>query len=235
MDDRRRQLETAALLTLGIAPFFFNGLYNPPLAAHDRGWFWIVDIATWIVLPALLLLMGRHRGLFSAADLGLRASVRQRESPWALFLLVPAVAFVMVQLDVAAAHWAANALTEGWPHPRFNYGDVIPPPGPQTGSLQLLAITHLCVTAGVVEELYYRAVFHRLFAPTGWMSAIGYVLASSVVFAGVHWEGGLPRVVEAFVVGVFAALFFRLMRNVWPLIIGHVVTDWYWFGIPGAG
>jgi hypothetical protein len=45
----------------------------------------------------------------------------------------------------------------------------------------------------------------------------------------VQWEGGLPSLAESFAVGVFAAIVFRLTGNVWPLIVGHIIPDGYWF------
>lgn len=233
--DPRRWTELAPLLAAGVFPFYLNGLYNGPFAAANRSSFWVVEVATWVVMPAVLLFVGHRRGYFTLAELGLTAKVRGSRHPWILWVLAAAVPFVMWRLDVSVAAWASAALPPGWALPPFRYADVVPPPGPDTGGYRLLALAYLCVGAGVVEELYYRAMMNRLFS-RGWASGVGYVLMSSAVFAGAHWEGGLPNLVEAFAVGVFAATTFRLTGNLWPLILGHAVTDWYWFaGGPSAG
>lgn len=228
----QQHLELAGLLAVGIAPFYLNGLYNGPLAAGSRPSFWVVEALAWVVLPAAVLLVARRRGLFAPADLGLHAYVRGRHRPATVLALAIVVSVVFLRLDVWAAHGAHAALPAGWPVPGFRYSDVLPPPGPRTGGWRLLAVVYLCVTAGVVEELYYRAMFDRLF-PRGPAGAAGYVAASSIIFAGAHWEGGLPNVAEALAVGLFAAALFRLTRNLWPLVAGHVLTDWYW--LAGAG
>ena len=234
-DDARRRIELAALLAIGIAPFYLNGFYNWRLAATDRSSFWLVEVVTWIVMPSVLLFAGRRRGLFTSAELGITARVRGVPRPWLLALMLIAVPFAYVRLSVSATAWAHRALPSGWPIPAFGYRDVIPPPGPDSGWYHLLALAHLCVTAGVVEELYYRGAMDRLF-PRGWTGGACYVAVSSFVFAGAHWEGGLPIVAMNFAVGVFAAALFRLTGNLWPLIVGHVVADWYWFsGRAGAG
>lgn len=69
---------------------------------------------------------------------------------------------------------------------------------------------------------------NRLF-PKDWLRGVAYIVISSIVFAGAHWEGGLPNLAETFTVGIFAATIFRLTGNLWPLIVGHIITDWYWF------
>jgi hypothetical protein len=234
-DGARRRIELAALLAVGIAPFYLNGFYNWRLARADRFAFWSVEVFTWIVMPAVLLFAGWRRGLYDPPELGLSSRVRGSPRPWLLGVLLIAVPFVFLRLDVSVAVWAHRTLPFGWPLPPFRYTDVIPPPGPDTGGYRLLALAHLCVTAGVVEELYYRAAMDRLF-PRGWVAGACYVAVSSLIFAGVHWEGGLPSLAESYAVGVFAAIVFRLTGNVWPLIVGHIITDWYWFtGGPAAG
>jgi hypothetical protein len=227
----RERLELAALLAIGIAPFYLNGFYNSPLASSHRELFWVVEVGTWILMPLVLLLAGRRRGLYTAEDLGLMTAVRGHGRGWAVWPLMAIVPLAMWKLDVVVAIWGHRGLPPGWSLPPFHYADVVPPPGPETGWWRLLALSHLCLTAGFVEELYYRAAFDRLF-PRGWLAGFAYILVSSLVFACAHWEGGLPNLAEAFAVGVFAAAVFRATRNVWPLIVGHVVTDWYW--ISGA-
>ena len=223
-----RRVQLASLLILGIAPFYFNGLYNPPLAARYRGWFWIVEVCTWIVAPSVVLLCGLRRKLFSLADLGLSGRVRGKKRPWALLALMVAVPWIFFQIDVSVAQWAYETWPRGWQGRPFDYTDVLPPPGPQTGWWRLLAVTYFCVTAGVVEEFYCRGALARLFG-TGWFASVSYVIISSSLFAGGHWEGGVPRLAEALAVGLFAAIVFRSTQNLWPLILGHIVTDWYWF------
>lgn len=226
--------ELAALLAMGVAPFYLNGIYNPLLARSHLAAFWTVEVLTWIVMPAVLLFLGRRRGLFTWKALGLSTSVRGTRRPWLFVLLILVVSALFRWVDYSAAEWS-QGLPQIWTPAAFHYADVVPPPGPQTGWFRLLALCHLCITAGVVEELYYRAMMDRLF-PRGWVGASAYGLVSSMVFAGAHWEGGLRNVAEAFVVGLFAAALFRLTRNVWPLILGHIMADWYWLsgGVIGS-
>ncbi|MEX2217017.1 MAG: CPBP family intramembrane glutamic endopeptidase [Phycisphaeraceae bacterium] len=224
----RQRLELAALLAIGITPFYLNGLYNETLAKEHRAWFWVVEVFTWIVMPAMLLIVGRLRGLFTFTELGLSRKVCRRDLPWAFLALLVIIPFLAIRLDMVVYQWAHSSLPSGWPHPTFHYSDVVPLPGPDTGLWRLLVLLHLCMTAGVVEEILYRAMFDRLF-PRGWAGGIAFVIISTLVFAGAHWEGGLPNVTEAAILGVFYATIYRLTGNLWPLMLGHTIIDWYWF------
>ena len=185
-------------------------------------------MVTWVVLPAALLTVAVRRGLLCRESLGLHPRVRGRRHPALLLALVVIVAYLFLEIDMWALHRAHAIFPSAeLPPDAFTYRDVVPPRGPRTGGWRLLALTYLCVSAAVVEELYYRAAFDRLF-PRTLVGAVAYVLTSSSVFAGAHWEGGLRNVAESFAVGLFAAVVFRVTGNLWPLMVGHLIVDWYW-------
>ena len=50
-----------------------------------------------------------------------------------------------------------------------------------------------------------------------------------MLFALVHWQGWLPCVLASYALSMASALVFLGFRNLWPLIIGHVPTDFVWF------
>jgi len=83
------------------------------------------------------------------------------------------------------------------------------------------------LTAGFVEEIYYRGMMSRLF-PDGWRGTLLYVPVSSLVFASVHWDGGVWTMFEALTFGLAAGAIFRATRNLWPLIVAHAVIDYGW-------
>jgi membrane protease YdiL (CAAX protease family) len=60
----------------------------------------------------------------------------------------------------------------------------------------------------------------------------GYINAqiyTPIVFALPHWEGGLHNVLATYVCALFFALLFLITKNLWPLIVGHIYTDYVWF------
>jgi len=56
-----------------------------------------------------------------------------------------------------------------------------------------------------------------------------YIAVSPLLFALVHWEGGTANVIAAYIFGLGAVGVFMYMKNIWPLIIGHIYTDYVWF------
>jgi hypothetical protein len=168
----RKRLLLFALVLTGVLPFEANGWYNPRLASTLR-LFWAIETATWIVLPTVLLLVGLRGNLFTLADLGLSARIRGRPIPILLGFLIFIVPVGLYWLD----QWAVAASAQIWPHNwwaiGFHYADLVPPAGPETGWWRLLALLHLSVTAGVVEEILYRAMLSRLFPPTTRVGALG--------------------------------------------------------------
>jgi membrane protease YdiL (CAAX protease family) len=222
----RRRFILFVLVLVGVLPFEINGWYNPRLAATPR-LFWLVESGTWIVLPAVLLLIGLRGRLFTLSDIGLGARIRGQLRPILLGFLLVAVPLGLYWLD----QWAVATAVRTWPHNfwavGFHYSDMVPPAGPDTGWWRLLTIVHLSVAAGVVEEVLYRGMLSRVFPGTA-AGAAAFVAVSLLLFVPAHWEGGIRTCFEAAVFGLAAALLFRLTHNLWPLIVAHVVIDFGW-------
>jgi membrane protease YdiL (CAAX protease family) len=66
-------------------------------------------------------------------------------------------------------------------------------------------------------------------AGTGVKRATLYVTVSSTLFGLSHFENGAVEVLSTGLFGVVAALFALRVRNLWPLIVGHFVTDFVAF------
>jgi membrane protease YdiL (CAAX protease family) len=59
--------------------------------------------------------------------------------------------------------------------------------------------------------------------------AIVYVVVSSTLFGLSHFESSAVEVLATGLYGVVAAVFALRVRNLWPLIAGHFVTDFVAF------
>ncbi|MCP4769644.1 MAG: CPBP family intramembrane metalloprotease [Gammaproteobacteria bacterium] len=51
-----------------------------------------------------------------------------------------------------------------------------------------------------------------------------------LLFSLVHWEDGLANLASTYIFGVFMAIAYLGLRNLWPLVIGHIFIDLVWFG-----
>jgi membrane protease YdiL (CAAX protease family) len=51
------------------------------------------------------------------------------------------------------------------------------------------------------------------------------VLVTSLLFGAYHWWTGVGNIVEAVMMGVLLMLFFRRSAALWPIVLGHYLTD----------
>lgn len=56
-----------------------------------------------------------------------------------------------------------------------------------------------------------------------------YLAISPVLFALIHWESGAANTAASYIFGLLAAGSYVVLRNLWPLIVAHVYTDYAWF------
>jgi len=209
----------AALFFLGISPFLVNGVINPVIALYPRI-FWSFEVLSWVFLPlAIFGIALRQLGL-RAEEMGLHARVRGQRNLG--LVLVLCVLFAPLYLIIYNESRAAflSIFPEA---PFFAYQSIVP----EDGAMRVVAILYLAITAGVVEELYFRGLFFKIssFFPA---QAAVYVLGSATFFSLIHWEGGLSNVGATFVLGIITTLLYLLIRNLWPFMIGHAYTDYVW-------
>jgi len=216
--ERRRRVTIFCLL---VAPFLVNGVLNAAVAATP--WlYWSLEVVVWLLWPGALLYVASRVAGVDTRRLGLDATVFGRPSPGAL-----AAACVLLSATWPPCYDALETLAGAWlpGAPLFVYESVVP--GSQPG--RLLAAAWFALTAGVVEELIYRGYCWQLCRdlahPRAW-----FLLPGPLLFASVHWEAGLAAVFVAWAFGVMAAVLYLVLRNLWPLIVAHAVTDFIAFG-----
>jgi hypothetical protein len=52
-----------------------------------------------------------------------------------------------------------------------------------------------------------------------------YPALSAAAFALIHWESGSREVIATFLLGVVLAALYLRIRNLWPFVAGHEITD----------
>ncbi len=216
------RFETALLLFAGILPFELNGFYNQYLFFYPR-LYWLVEIISWIILPIGILMWGIHRRLFTFSDIGFHTRIaNQKNIPVFILclLFIPVITLTFYSVlgvigrSLSAINYGAQA---------FSYNLIVP----KHGFNRFVVLVYMAVSAGVVEEIYYRGIFRKIFSH-GWINNCGYVLLSSIVFSSIHWEGGIIKLLITFCDGILLAIIYLLTGNLWPLILGHFLIDLYW-------
>ena len=218
--------ELVVLLLIGIIPAEFNWLYNPRLADSPR-LFWSIDVARFVVLPTLLVGWGLSRRLFTFGDIGLHTRVFGRSNRMLFFPALILVPLLMHWEDPKFVAWARSAYPTTGRELHFDYAQVLPPRGPETGGWRLLAVTYMALSAAATEELIYRGILRRLFPPV-WLWSVPFVVFSAALFASIHWYGGPAKLLYTGCVGLLTAIIYALTGNLWPLIVGHFVIDFGW-------
>jgi membrane protease YdiL (CAAX protease family) len=89
----------------------------------------------------------------------------------------------------------------------------------------------MVIRAGVVEELFFRGYAIERLEGIG----CGRVVAGAIplaIFAGIHWTGGIPNVIVAFMLGAVATIFYLWRRDLVANMIGHGLSDFLGVVLP---
>ncbi len=108
--------------------------------------------------------------------------------------------------------------------PIFAYRSIIP----ESEAKRTLVVWYLAISAGIVEELYFRGLLFKISQFFRGSTSV-YLIFSPLVFSAIHWEGNLSNMGASYIVGLLGCLVFLWLKNIWPLIIGHTFTNLLWF------
>lgn len=215
-----RQQSYLAWFAVGVMPFMLNGWVNAGI--YRIAWaYWGFELLSWVVMPvAIFGYLLRKQGL-SFAELGLHANFCGKPN----LRMVVLTAIILMLLDYPLYSFFRSVSMEWLPaQPFFTYQTVLP----KQGVLHFLVVAYFAFSAGVVEEFYYRGLFYRICADFSHSHRV-YMLFSPALFAVGHWEGGVNAIMAAWIFGLFLSAIYLRTRNLWPLIAGHIATDFWWF------
>lgn len=205
-----------AAIPLGLG--VLNGFYNPLLYRTSPILFWVVDIASFVVVPLLLAYWLATAANIRPQHYGLRLPMN-----WGHFLgsslLLGMVLFCAYEL----ARKVGWALAYRWySSPGFAFGNVVP-----QGIAHLPTVLYMSVTAGVVESIFMLALPWYL-----WRDCFGlahrrgtFVWLISLLFASIHWEQGPHSMVAAFAYGYLACRLYWRLNDLWPIVGAHTLID----------
>lgn len=168
----------------------------------------IVTILSWFLLGFAGFTQG-GLGLQLRAQLGLMAPDLRRELGLGVVLGVGAwVAVIAVLFVVAIVLWAVGAQNA---LPRTPPAAV-----PFLAGLPLIVRFLLSLSAGVVEEVFFR----------GFLQPRVGILLSTAFFALAHFSYGQPfMLIGITVLSLIYGLIVRWRQNIWPAIVAHTLFD----------
>lgn len=206
---------------LGVFPFLVNGWINAKIHTNLT-LFWGFELFSWVVLPSIIfgyLFKFQH---LSWDDLGIHNKINHTKNIKTLFFLcVVAVLFTYPLNKIC--NQIAVAFVGNIPS-YFSYHSI----QPNILLLKWLSALYFALSAGIIEELYYRGLLYKIVKSASHPRLL-YLLLSPAFFAIVHWEQGMDGILSNYIFGMCAGLFYLKFKNLWPLILGHVITDYLWF------
>lgn len=215
--------EAPALLAIAVFLFYgeVNGWVNHALVPAAPAGFWAADLVFQCVLPFALLLRLRRQFQLGPADYGLKPITRWGDLVGTtLVVTVLASMAYLVAVRLALLFLYVSGRT-AWAEAFFAYQAVIP-----AGPMHLPVVVYFALTAGIFESIIYIGLpwvlwRERFGSRSGW----GFTFVSSVLFASIHWEQGVPGAVGALVFGLVACRVYLKVRDLWPIVVAHVLVD----------
>lgn len=197
----------------------FNGFYLPALERLGAPLFWCVDVLSWIVLPAVLLLLLLQRWQIRPRDYGF-APPQESLPRFVFFTLLTTLTLGAVFFGVRN-----HALPLfGYPAAVFQFEDM-----EKAGFSGYVIWIYSALSAGFVESIFYIGL--PWLACSRWrpVSPWLFALVSGFVFASVHWEQGPHVLMAAFAYGLAACVWFFRLRTLWHVALAHTLIDLYFF------
>lgn len=220
----QRRLERRSAILLAVFPSIaiglLNGLYKESLFRAEPLWFWLADIAQFVLVPIVSLLLLWRVSALAPRDYGY---VRiAGTNPWRALAFWTAVAtFALLACYQGGVKLFAPLFGEATA--AFGYEQTI---GTRTWT-RFVAVLYYAATAALVEETIYRGLpwlYFRLATPAR-HARWAYVVASSVLFSAIHWENGAHELAATGLVGVVACVLYLRIGSLWPLIGAHFLVD----------
>ena len=220
---RRAAVSRANAIFAATAPFIVlsivDGIYRE-FFRHSPIWFWSFDLFKFLVLPVASLLWLARASLVGPAQYGLTANPKY----YSLVRYAGLVACVVAALYLISFEVVGSFAWKlfGQPEPDFFYKDMAP-----SGAFRLPVVLYLAITAGLFEEIFFRALPLLYLQELGLKSnsLMKYVIGTSVLFGAIHWENGASEVMATFAYGLLASVLYLRLRDLWPLVVAHVSID----------
>jgi membrane protease YdiL (CAAX protease family) len=237
--------KTGWLLLLWLLPYFAlgigDGIFLPELVLSPVH-FWIYDFAKFVLLPAVYLLFF-YRYLHIHPGSYFFTSHRIAYNGWewtgvtlfsalvldviynsANLLVTLALGAVVIPLGWLLSPWfELPAISLDYP-PYFAYQMALP----DDRILHALVAIFFSITAGVVEEIFFRGLLRQAIAAILSPQAVKtYIALSALIFGLAHWEQGSYGLIGATLFGACAAWLYLKLGDLRPLIFAHALIDLY--------
>jgi membrane protease YdiL (CAAX protease family) len=185
--------------------------------------YWAIDVLKFVVLPAAAAVALAKRYSIFPRHYGLRSEPGRND--WGHFIGLTVFLALTLNLVYHATRYVAWLLLRPEPATSF-YFDIN-----ASGLLRIPVTLYMAVTAGVVEEVFFRGL-PLLYLERRFPNAVPkrlYVAGTALAFGLIHWMNGPHEFIATFVFGVLAATLYLRLRDLRLLIGAHICIDLYGF------
>lgn len=221
--DQRTAVLACLFPTVGV--LMLNGFWTEAIFRYSTSAYWAVDILSHLAIPlSMLYLLAKYYRVYPS-DYGFSGPDRAMR----LVDMMGLTVFVGIMFWISYIPVSATlGQILGSEISPFTYFNVLP----ETGPVRVFIAIYFSVSAGVFEEIMYRAlpwVYFSMFAPRR-SRVFYYAISSSLLFGFAHWENGVHEIFATFALGFVACILYVKIRNIWPFVIAHTWIDLtaYW-------
>jgi membrane protease YdiL (CAAX protease family) len=201
-----------ALPALIAAPVSYHVL---PTWFGEGSRYWIVDFFVGVAIPLLCLYTLYKKGV-GPNDYGLPRSLGgYKIAEFVSISFLCTLAFLAsIIVDTIARIYCVI--------------DPVGDPGLRLGrdGFGMLTVVYYATTAAFFDEIFFRGVLGAVFLKNRTqVNTIVYACVSASLFTIAHSGSDLASTISYLYFGIVSAMVYVLLRNLWPLIIAHFITD----------
>lgn len=205
------------IILLLIWPLYLNDLYLIPLQdAQETLLWWGIDAMFRLGAPLMTLWCLARANLVTVSDTGLVRPIHLPTIAAGTFL---AVFFFITERE----------LLDPWLWDLLPYGELFSGYSlPDHDFYYFPAIFYFAVTAGVFEEIIYRAIVTNQLEKMIESKTVVIIISCSI-FAGIHWSEGMAKIIFSFFIALPLTLWYMRTRKIWGMAACHVLYNFLQF------
>jgi membrane protease YdiL (CAAX protease family) len=187
--------------------------------------FWAADFACFVVIPLILFIWIRPIE-FSSPTL----PVKNKRPYFFISYIVIFQALACMIILLFTCNWGqrfGSMIEIAYPNllpSTLDYASKLP----SNSEYKLVFALYFGLTAGVVEEFFFRGVIKKI-TDSYKRSHLTFVVTSTLTFASIHWAAGITALSISAAAGFSMALLYLKFRDLKPLMLGHFLYDFCYF------
>jgi membrane protease YdiL (CAAX protease family) len=211
--------------------FVVTAIWVPGISYREPLIYWGVDLLRFWIVPFGMLYFGYR---LNGGHIARRPSVlREQQLSDAKRLARFAGGLLCCYLSVALGSTLGAPIFGTILHALFGIpyapDGLVKVQSRYTGPERVMVVFYLSLTAGVLEEIFYRGVADRLASTMkqAWANRTIYYLIGVGLFSAYHWPSGAYTMGLAIGLGWAACIFYRATGMLSIVILAHFLFDFY--------